>query len=470
MANIQSNRWHLERRTILKGVGATMALPFLEAMRPLTASAEPGKTGTPIRMACLFMPNGVRADKWTPTGSTNDPKLSPTLSPLEDLKNDILVLSGLSNKATFTGDGHYVKTAGWLTGTTITKTTGTDINANGVSIDQLAAREHGKHTKLPSLELGTERTASGIDTNVNYTRIYASHIAWKAPTVPLPCELNPRVAFDRLFRTRSKADQKRASEEKSVLDLVREDAKRLQRELGKTDQQKLDEYLESVREVERRIEHEANQLQAGTNLPQEVLKRMQEIDRRISQKMGKASREQELHSMPRFDHTDHVRLMMDLMVLAFWSDTTRISTFMFGNAVSNRNFSFLDGVSGGHHSISHHKGNGKQLDQYGKIARWHVDQYGYMLRRMKEIKEGSGTLLDNSMVLFGSGIRDGNSHNPRNIPTVLAGKAGGTLKTGRHLRYEKNTSFSQLHYGILKRMGTPVKQIGDARRELPKLG
>lgn len=325
-------------------------------------------------------------------------------------------------------------------------------------------------TKLPSLELGTERTASGIDTNVNYTRIYASHIAWKSPTVPLPCEINPRIAFDRIFRTRSKADQQRASEEKSVLDLVREDAKRLQRQLGKSDQQKLDEYLESVREVERRIEHDANEIQAGSNLPSTILKRMEEIDQRISAKMGKASREQELHSMPRFDHTDHVRLMMDIMVLAFWSDTTRVSTFMFGNAVSNRNFSFLDGVSGNHHSISHHKGNQKQLAQYQLINRWHVSQYGYMLRRMKEIKEGSGNLLDNSMVLFGSGIRDGNSHNPRNIPTVIAGNARGTIKTGRHITYKNGTPLCSLYHGMLTRMGTPVKQIGDARRELPKLG
>ena len=468
MANIQSNKWQLPRRTVLKGVGATVALPFLEAMRPLAAA--PGKSGPPMRMACLFMANGVRADKWTPTGTETKPELSPILKPLEAVKDDILVLSGLSNKASFTGDGHYVKTAGWLTGTTITKTTGTDINANGVSIDQIAARQVGRHTKLPSLELGTERTASGIDTNVNYTRLYASHISWKAPTVPLPCEINPRVAFDRLFRSRSKSDQKRVSEEKSVLDLVREDAKRLQRQLGRTDKQKLDEYLESVREVERRIEHEAGELKAGHNLPAAVLKRMQEIDQRISQKMGKASREQELHSMPRFDHTDHVRLMMDIMVLAFWSDTTRISTFMFGNAVSGRNFSFLEGVSGSHHSISHHKGNTKQLDQYQRINQWHVSQYAYMLERMREIKEGNGNLLDNSMVLFGSGIRDGNSHNPRNIPTVIAGKARGTIKTGRHVAHKKGTPLCALYHGMLKRMGTPVKQIGDATRELPKLG
>lgn len=467
--NIQRNNWQLPRRTVLRGIGATMALPFLEAMRPL-AAAPGSKGGVPVRMACLFMANGVRADQWTPGGSANKPVLSPTLKPLESLRDEILVLTGLSNKASFTGDGHYVKTAGWLTGTTITKTTGSDINANGVSMDQLAARVIGRDTKLPSLELGCERTARGVDTNVNYTRLYASHISWKAPKVPLPCEINPRVAFDRLFRSRSKQDQKRASDEKSVLDLVMEDAKQLQKKLGQNDQQKIDEYLESVREVERRIEHEANELKAGHNLPADVLKQMQELDQRISKAMGKASREEELHSMPRFNHTEHVRLMMDLMVLAFWSDATRVSTFMFGNAVSGRNFSFLEGVSGNHHSISHHKGNKKQLDQYQRINHWHVEQYAYMLNRMREIKEGGSTLLDNSMVLFGSGIRDGNSHNPHNIPVVLAGKARGQLKTGRHLKYKKGTPLCSLYKGMLKRVGAPVSKIGDASSELKNLG
>jgi hypothetical protein len=456
---------------MLKGMGATMALPILEAMRPLAAApGDKGGSKVPVRMACLFMANGVRSDKWTPGGSEHKPELSPILKPLQAHQDDILVLSGLSNKASFKGDGHYVKTSGWLTGTTITKTTGSDINANGVSIDQIAARAIGQGTKLPSLELGCELTAKGVDTNVNYTRLYASHIAWKTPTVPLPCEINPRIAFDRLCRSRSKQDAKRTTDENSVLDIVLEDAKRLKKQLGKHDQQKIDEYLDSVREVERRIEHEAGEIKAGHNLPTDVLQKMQELDQRISKTMGKASREEELHSMPRLNHTEHVRLMMDLMVLAFWSDATRVSTFMFGNAVSGRNFSFLDGVSGSHHSISHHKGNGKQLDQYQRINTWHVEQYAYMLEKMKGIKEGNSTLLDNSMVLFGSGLRDGNSHSPHNVPIVIAGKARGTIKTGRHMAYKKGTPLCGLYHGMLKRVGAPVKKIGDADKELAKLG
>ncbi|MGC6459327.1 MAG: DUF1552 domain-containing protein [Akkermansiaceae bacterium] len=463
MAHIQTNRWQLPRRTMLKGVGATLALPFFEAMRPLHAA---NGDKAPVRMACLFFANGVRSDRWGATGKSNM-KLMPTLSPLESLKEDILVISGLSNKASFTGDGHYVKTSGWLTGTTITKTTGSDINANGISMDQLAAQQVGQDTKLPSLELAIEPTASGIDTNVNYTRLYASHIAWKTPTVPLPGEINPRAAFDRLFRTKSKPGQKTDADNKSVLDLVMEDARRLQNRLGKHDQQKLDEYLQSVREVERRIGHEAKQLGGGENLSPELLKHMDALDKRISAAYGKASIEEQLNARPRFNHQEHVRLMMDIMTLAFWSDSTRVSTFMFGNAVSGRNFSFLDGVTGSHHSISHHNNNGNQLRQYELINRWHVEQYAYMMGRMKEIKEGEGTLLDNSMVLFGSGIRDGNSHNPRNVPLVLGGKAGGQLRTGRHVECEKGTPLCSLYKGMLDKMGAKVSRFGDATKELP---
>lgn len=468
MANIQRNNWHIPRRTLLKGVGATLALPLLEAMSPLMAAISKGQNVSPVRMACLFFPNGVHSDRWTPE-SNNKLKLSPILSPLEALKEEILVLSGLSNKATFTGDGHYVKTSGWLTGTTITKTTGADINANGISMDQLAAAQIGQSTKLPSMELGTEETASGVDTNVNYTRLYASHIAWKTPTVPLPCEINPRVAFDRLFRSRSKTSEKQVADNRSVLDLVRDDAKSLHRKLGQVDQQKLDEYLESVREVERRIENEAQTLGGGENLPPELMANMDQLDKKISKALGKANREEELHARPRLDHTEHVRLMMDLIALAFWSDSTRISTFMFGNAVSGRNFSFLDGVSGSHHEISHHKNNQSQLDEYEKINRWHVAQYAYLLDRMKAMKEGEGNVLDNSMVLFGSGIRDGNAHDPHDVPTIVAGKAGGQLRTGRHLVHEPGTPLCGLYHGMLNRVGVKVDSFGDATKSLPNL-
>jgi len=395
------------------------------------------------------MPNGVRPDRWTPKGKGSSFELSPILSPLESVKDELVVISGLSNPPSYKGDGHYYKTASWLTCTTIQATQGSDVSANGISIDQIAADEIGKNTRLPSMELGTEPVTSGVDRNVNLTRLYGSHISWKKPDVPLPCEINPRVAFDRLFRNPSTAQ----GSDQSVLDIVLEDAKSLKRQLGKEDSHKLEQYLESVHEVERRIANEAAQLGAGQNLTPEALKQLNALDTRIG-------------SLQRFDPTEHVRLMMDIMVLAFWTDSTRVSTFMFGNAVSGKNFSFLDGVSGGHHSISHHQNNPKQLDQYQIINTWHSTQYAYMLERMKSVPEGSGTLLDNSMVLYGSGIRDGNAHATRDIPTILAGGGGGQIKTGRHLVTGEGSTLANLHVGILKRMGVSNHKVGGATREL----
>lgn len=462
MANIQSNRWQISRRQTLKGLGATMALPFLEAMRPLHGQST--ASGDPVRMACLFMPNGVRPDKWTPTGSGKTYKLSPILSPLEALKEEIMVISGLTNKASHGGDGHYFKTASWLTCTTIEKTVGSNVSSNGISIDQVAAQEIGNSTRLPSMELGTEPITSGIDRNVNLTRLYGSHISWKKPDVPLPCEINPRIAFDRLFRNRNKSGSSATGNpDKSILDIVLDDANSLKRSLGDEDTHKLDQYLESVREVERRIENEASQLGAGQNLTPEALKQLAALSERIN-KAGGGSKN-DFGSLQRLNPTEHVRLMMDIMVLAFWTDSTRVSTFMFGNAVSGKNFSFLDGVSGSHHSISHHKNDKKQLDQYQIINTWHTEQYAYMLQRMKEIPEGSATLLDNSMVLFGSGIRDGNAHATKDIPIVLGGGAKGQLKTGHHLE-TNGADLSSLYVGMLKRLGVSKQKVGEASREL----
>ncbi len=450
----------LPRRSFLRGAGATLALPFLESLQSRCRAA--GMAAAPVRMALLYMPNGVRQDRWTPNGEGSKFELSPILKCLSPHQQELLVVTGLSNKASFSGDGHYVKTGGWLTGTTISKTTGSDINSGNASMDQVAAMQLGKGTRLPSLELGTEPIANGVDTNVNYTRLYASHISWKTPSVPLPCEINPRVAFDRLFRHRSPDGEKTAADQQSVLDLVREDAKRLQSKLGNADKQKLDQYLESIRAVEQRISKEADTLGAGENLPPDLLRRMDELDKRISKSMGKASREQELNSLPRFDFSEHVRIMLDIMVLALWSDATRVSSFMFGNDVTGRSFSFLPGVNGGHHDISHHQNIAAQLDKYEKINIWHVEQYGYMLQRMKEIKEGNGTLLDYSMVAFGSPIRDGNSHDPHNVPIVVAGKAGGKLRTGRHLAFPEGTPLCSLWIDMLESAGVKTPKFGDA--------
>jgi hypothetical protein len=453
--NIQSNRWRISRRTFMRGAGASLALPWMESMAV-------GKTGgPPVRMACLFMPNGVNPKAWTPQGTGSRFELSPILQPLAEIRDDILVLSNLRNKASDTGDGHYVKTSGWLTGTTITKTTGKDLNAGNRSLDQVAAEKIGHLTVMPSIELGIDPVTTGVDTNVNYTRVYGSHISWSSETNPVPCEINPRSAFDRLFRKRNR-NRKQSDDDRSILDLVMEDAKALRAKVGAADQQKLDQYLDSVRSVEKRIEADEQSLSAGENADPAAQKALEALNERINKAFGGRDEERQLGSTPRFDHTEHVRLMMDIMVLAFWTDSTRVGTFMFGNAVSGKNFSFLDGVKGGFHEISHHQNDAKQLEQYQRINTWHMQQYAYMLGRMKALDEGGTSLLSNSMVLCGSPLRDGNRHEPRNVPTVLAGQGGGTVKTGRHLEFDKDTPLCNLWVAMLDRVGAPVEKFADS--------
>ena len=452
---------------MLKGVGAMMSLPLLEAMGPFVATAAPGSTRKgkhPVRLAVLYMPNGVNPHAWTPKGTGREFELSPILEPLASHKNDLLVLTELWNAASNTGDGHYVKTGGFLTGTTITRTTGSDLRSGAVSMDQVVAQHVGNLTPLPSLELGIEPPATGVDTNVGYTQLYGAHISWSTPVTPLAKELNPKLAFDRLFRSNTASRRAEAARDQSVIDLVLEDARRLQSKLGQADQQKLNEYLDSVRSVEKRIEFDAKRQRADVLEDPLARKAIEELGRRIDVYSDPAR-----VSERRGNHTEHVRLMLDLMVLGFWTDSTRVSTFMFGNAVSGRNFSFLDGVKGGHHQTSHHENDKEKLEQYKRINTWHLAQLAYMLDKMKAIKEGEGNLLDNSMVLFGAGMRDGNAHNPHNLPVVLAGRGGGTLSPGRHLVYEKNTPLCNLYVSMLNRLGTPMEKFSDSTGELPGL-
>lgn len=447
----------LSRRTVLRGLGATVALPFLEAMQPRAARAA-AAVKAPTRMGFLFMPNGVREDRWTPEGQGTDFKFSPILSPLEAHRKDITVLTGLGNRASLAGDGHYAKTANWLTGTPIAKTTGKDLHC-GISVDQVLAKEKGYLTRFPSLELGTEPIMSGVDRNVNYTMLYGSHIAWRTPTSPIPAEINPRFVFDRLFREDPAQRQASAEENKSVLDLVLADAKSLRAKVGKEDQQRLDEYLESLRHIERRIDADIARVASGENLDPAAKEAMARLDKRIAEAM--AADPKDAGSRLRLDHTEHCRLMLDLMALSFQTDSTRTSTFMFGWAVSGKNFSFLPGVEGGHHQLSHHEGKADKLDAYEKINRWHIEQYSYLIDKLKSIKEGEGNLLDNSLILFGSSIRDGNKHDPRNLPLVLAGHGGG-VKGGQHVVAAKDTPLCNLYTGMLNRAGVETPSFGDS--------
>jgi hypothetical protein len=461
----------LSRRTVLRGLGVTMCLPLLEAMETGTAYARAPKAAAkpkaPVRLAVLYMPNGVNPRAWQPEGYGADWELSPILAPLSGVKSDILVFTELMNQQSIEGDGHYVKVAPFLTGTHITKTTGAELRCGGISLDQLVAQRVGNLTPLPSLELSVESPTTYVDTNVGYTALYGSHISWSSPTTPVTREINPQMAFDRLFRSSNAAAQNASpvtsEKDRSVLDLVMDDAQRLQNKVGKADRVKLGEYFDAVRAVEKRIAFDAARRRG------EVMD--DPLARAEIEKLG--GRIKSFYSAPEgqrsIDHTEQVRLMLDIQVLAFWTDATRVSTFMFGNEVSGKNFSFLPGVSGGHHQISHHENNAEKLAEYQKINTWHLEQYAYMLGRMKSIREGEETLLDNSMVMLGSGMKDGNAHSPHNLPIVLAGRAGGSLATGRHLVYEKKTPLCNLYRGMLSRIGCPVEAFGDSTGELPGL-
>src|SRR5262245_6390069 len=434
----------LSRRTFLRGAGVALALPWLEAMRParmLCAAGAP-EPAAPVRLAVLFMPNGVHPGQWTPAEEGRDFRLTPTLEPLADFRDDLLVLTNLGHKACRTGDGHYVRTAGLLTGPTITKTVGERLNCNGVSMDQLAAKAAGRLTPLPSLELGIEPVRTGVDMAVGYTRVYGAHIAWSGPTSPLAKEINPRLAYERLFRAgRAGGDAARA--DRPLLDLVLEDARRLRDGLGTGDRRKVDEYLNSVRELERRLERAGGPGQAAW-------KPRAHID---------------LAARPPADvpsaHAEHVRLMLDLIALAFQTDTTRVATFMFGNSVSNIGFSFLEGVKGTHHGMSHHQNDADKMPQSQLIKRWHGEKSAYRLGRLRAIREGERSLLDNAMVLFGSDLRDGNKHDPKDLPIVLAGRAAGRLAVGQHLRYAGDTPLANLYVSMLSAFGAPVERFAD---------
>lgn len=446
--------WQISRRTMLRGMGASLALPFLNAMAPATARAATAKP--PVRMACIYFPNGVWQDAWIPTAPGADYELPYSLEPLAEFRDSFSVLSGLDKAASHSGDGHYAKTANFLTGEPVAKTTGKDISAGGISMDQLAASRIGHMTPLPSLELGIDPVISGIDSNVGYTRLYGSYISWRSATLPVAKEINPRFAYERLFGDKNAQGQAtgnthRGEDFQSFLDLALQDAHALRRRLGRDDQVKLDEYLESVRAVETRIEF-AMKPDPREWLPENAPETPVAPSERIPG-----------------DFREHVKLMLDLMVLAFQTDSTRVQSFMFANDVSGRNFSFLPGVSGGHHDMSHHENKEEKITQYREITRWHTEQLAYMMRQMRNIPEGEGNLLDNSMILFGSSISDGNIHNPNNLPIILGGKAGGALKSGLHVASPKETPLCNLYATMLNAMDLGVSEFGDSNGLIPEL-
>ena len=449
----------ISRRTVLRGAGVALALPWLEAM----ATASPTKLDKPpVRTAFIFMPNGVVPDHWTPAGSDESFELTPMLEPLANVKGDITLLENLWHEQTTGRNGHWPKVPAWLSGGYVVRSTGQRLDTGGVSIDQVLAKEIGSRTPLPSLELGIDAPRTGVDgIGGGFARIYGSYISWRDRHSPVAREIIPQLAFDRLFRTTSAPvlsgidpnhptiKNSLLRDDKSVLDLAMESAKSLQRRVGNADRAKIDEYLESVRSVERRITASLQPQKRWLNetkLP---------IDRPAA-------------GIPD-DHKEHVRLMMDVLLLAFWTDTTRISTLMLGDAQTSRDFSFLDGVKGNYHKLSHHRNDPRVRDQYERIGTWHVEQLAYLLERMKGLDEGGSSLLDNSMVMFGSSLKDGNEHNNHDLPIVVAGKAGGAIRSGRRIRSEEDTPMCNLYVTMSEIMGVSLEAFGDSNGRIEEL-
>ncbi len=430
----------LPRRTVLKGLGTAMALPMLEAMIPKAVVAKGDPPAAPVRMAFIFFPNGAIPGTWAPEGDGNDWKLSRALKPLEEHKQHLTVLTGLTQhhgRANGDGAGDHARCASsFLTGAQPYKTDGANIKV-GVSVDQAAASLIGKQTVFPSLELGIERGRNSGNCDSGYSCAYSANISWKTETTPMAKEINPRLVLERLFGSPDAAvgRAERDAYRKSILDLVAEDAALLHKRLGKTDQRKLDEYFTSVRELEVRIDRDATRLQ---DVPEYDLP---------------AGIPKELES--------HIQLMYDVMALAFQTDSTRISTLMLANAGSNRSYPMV-GVKGGHHSLSHHRNDEQKMEDLTKIDVFLASQFGYFLKKLKSVTEGDRTLLDNSLILYGSGLSDANRHTHHDLPIVLAGNGGGQFETNRLLHHEKDTPLNNLFVSMCHMAGANVETLGDS--------
>lgn len=439
----------ISRRTVLRGLGTTLALPWLEAMAPkaaLAASAEK----PPVRVAYLFVPNGVRLPDWTPTNDGFGYDLPFILEPLRTVRDQVCVLTGLTNdKARANGDGpgdHARAASCFLTGTQPHKTAGANISV-GISIDQVIATMKGNETRFPSIELGCDRGRNAGQCDSGYSCAYSSNISWRSETTPMAKEADPRQAFDRLFASpdqdAKKGQAMRAFYQKSVLDFVRDDSLTLMKRLGHADRRKLDEYFTGIREIESRIERAERDIDAdlaGYERPSGI---------------------------PR-EYEEHIRLMCDLIALAFQTDSTRVATFMLAGAGSNRSYHFI-GVPDGHHELSHHRGDPVKHDKLKRIDRFHVVQFAYLLRKLQSIPEGNGTLLDNCLIMYGSGISDGARHNKEDLPILLAGNAGGQIISGRHIRYPRETPLCNLYLNMADCAGVHLPRFGDSTGRLPFL-
>lgn len=429
----------ITRRTALKSLSAVVALPWLESL------AQAAENKPPVRLGFVYVPNGVDWRRWHLETEGPLGELSPTLKPLEDVRQDLLVFRNLTlNEGRDHGDGggdHPRATSSFLTAAHAYKSFGKDIRVGGISVDQLAASQRGNLTRLPSLELACDRPTPAGMCDAGYSGVYRNAISWRSTTSPVPTETNPRLVFQRLFGVSDKA---RNLGDRSILDFVLEDARRLNQSLAGADRRKLDEYLHSVRAVEQQI----NQ---STSRPVAPLPR------------GSVAPEGIPPEVP-----DYMRTMLDLVVLAFQTDTTRIASVMFSMGGSDRAFPFL-GIKSSHHHYSHHEKKPENLDALHAIDKFYIEQFGHLIRRLKALPEGSGTLLDSCLLLYGSPLRDGNLHDRQDLPIILAGSGGGSVTPGRSLKYGAETPLANLYLSLLDAFGVEEKRFSDSTGRLPHL-
>ena len=435
----------LSRRTVLTGVGCAVGLPLLEAMLPRRAFAADAPK-PPVRMGFVSFPNGAIMDAWKPQRLDNgNYQLGETHKPLEDIFESVSIITNLAqDNGRAKGDGagdHARSAASLLTGAHPVKTSGSNIRV-GQSVDQAAAERIGHLTRLPSLEIGLERGRDAGGCDSGYSCAYSNNISWKNANTPMSKEINPRLVFERMFG--NKQDEKtlarRVRVRQSVLDVVAEQAADLKNRLGSTDQQKVDQYFTSVREIEQRISRAEETAKVA---PPEF---------------------QTPEGVPG-DVVEHMRLMYDLMALAFQTDSTRIVTYMTANEGSNRSYPMV-GVNDGHHEISHHQREKEKVEKLKKIDLFLVTEFARFLKKLQSIPEGSGTLLDNCMIMYGSGLGDGNRHDHHDLPIILAGKGGGTIDTGRVITLGNETPLNNLFLSMLDRVGAGTPTLGDSSGRL----
>jgi hypothetical protein len=437
----------LPRRTFLRGLGTTLALPLLDSMVPAMAATAGAKT--PVRLGFVYHPVGMIMDRWTPATEGAGFELTAAMKPFEPFRDKLTILSGLAQvNGRALGDGpgdHAREGATWLTGVH-PKRSESNIGA-GISADQIAAQELGKQTQLASLEIGLETPTLAGACDQNYSCAYTNTVCWRTATNPLPMEPNPRAVFERLFGDGESTDPASRlvslKRERSLLDYVTGSIDRLETKIGPGDRRKLSEYLESIRDIERRIQ-KAELQNAELRLPSMV----------------------KPDSAPE-NFEEHARLMMDLQVIAYQTDMTRVITFMLGRAGSNRPFRSI-GISDGHHTLSHHMNDPEKIEKVAKIDAHLIDTFSYYLKKLQATPDGDGTLLDHTIIVYGSALSDANAHTHHDLPTaVIAGT--GLIKGGRHLRYPKETPLNNLFLNVLDKAGVPCEGFGDSTGKLAYL-